>query len=268
MLTRIQKQVFIGGVYILIAVVIVGGTLYSKNRPTCTDGKKDGQEEGVDCGTVACGKACASPVQQVVVQDIKLVKTPAGDYDLAALVYNPNVDYGTDSVSYNLVISDSTGKEIANQPDTFYILPGQTKYIVKTSLAGIPDGASAEIKITSVDWQKVATPQDITFIITREAVTSDFKQTTYQAVITNNSNFDFDTIDVSIVVTDSSGAVIATNMTNFQTFLSQTDRSIKVIWPFVLPAGSRIHAEVNTNVFNNSNFLKTNGTQEKFQQYY
>lgn len=267
MLSRTPKRLIIGSVYILIVVLIAGGWYWTKYSPTCNDGIKNGQEEGVDCGTVACGKACVSPVQQIVVQNVHLVKTPAGDFDMAALIYNPNVDYGTDAVDYDLVISDSTG-EISRQNNSFYILPGQTKYVVQTSLRGIPDGATARLDIKSVDWQKVTSAQDITFVVTREATTFDAKQTIYQAVITNNTNFDFDTIDVNTIVIDNSGAIIAANRTNFQTFLSQTDRSVKVIWPFLLPIDARIQAEVNTNVFNNANFLKRNGTQEKFQQYY
>lgn len=268
MLPRTQKQLIIGSIYILIVVLVVGGNLYFKNRPTCNDGIKNGQEERVDCGTVACGVACSSPIQALEVQDVQLFKTAIGDYDLAALVYNPNVDYGTDVTDYDLVVLDSSGKEISRQTSSFYILPGQTKYIVQTSLKNIPDGSSVQLQIKSVDWIKTTTASDITFNVGREATTFDSSQTTYQAVITNNTNFDFDTIDVGIVVTDSSGSIIATNRTNFQTFLAKTERSIKVVWPFVLPAGSRVKTEINTNVFNNSNFIKRNGTQEKFQQYY
>jgi len=267
MLSRTQKRLVIGSVYVLIVVLIAGGYYWSKYSPTCTDGIKNGQEEGMDCGTVACGKVCASPVQQIVVQNAHLVKTPAGDFDMAALIYNPNVDYGADAVDYDLVVSDSTG-EISRRNDSFYILPGQTKYVVQTSLRGIPDGATVQLDIKSVDWQKVTSAQDITFSVTREATTFDANQTIYQVVITNNTNFDFDTIDINTIVTDNSGAIVAASKTNFQTFLSQTDRSIKVIWPFALPDDVRIKAEVNTNVFNNANFLRRNGTQERFQQYY
>ncbi len=268
MLTRTSKQIFIGSVYIVVALVVVGGFYWNKYRPTCNDNVQNGKEEGVDCGTVACGKACSVPIQALVVENIKLVKTPTGDFDLAVLVYNPNYDYGTSAVNYDLIITDFASKEIMRRSDSFYILPGQTKYVVKTSLSGIPDGALAQVKIKSVDWQRVTSAKDITFIVTREAITPETNQTIYQAVITNNTNFDFDTIDVNIVVTDSSGAIIATNITNFQTFISQTERSIKVVWPFSLPVGARVKIEVGTNVFNNANFLKRNGTQEKFQQYY
>jgi len=268
MLSRTQKQLIIGGVYILFAVLIIGGNYWFKNRPVCNDGIKNGKEEGVDCGTVACGRACVDPIQAIVVQNIQWIKTPVNDFDVAVLAYNPNVDYGADSVEYDLVILDSANQEITRQTLSFYMLPGQTKYIVLTSIKNIPDGSSAGVQIKSISWQKVSSQEVINFIISREMTTFESNQTAYQAVITNNSNFDFDSIDVNVVVTDSSGTIIATNKTNFQTFLSNTERGIKVTWPFVLQTGFRIQVEVSTNVFNNANFLKRNGTQEKFQQYY
>ncbi len=269
MLSRTQKRLVIGGTYILLLVLIVGGNFYFKNRPTCQDNIKNGKEEGVDCGTLACGKACASPVQALMVQDAQLVKTPAGDYDLAFKAYNPNVSYGVVSATYNFVArNESLNLESKTISSTFYMLPGQTRFVVLTSIKGLPDNSSAYVEIKNVVWEKVITPQDVSFVITREALTPELNQTTYQAVITNNTNFDLDTIDVDVVALDNSGTVIATNKTNFQTFLSKTDRSVKVVWPFVLPADTRIQTEVNTNVFNNSNFLKRNGTQEKFQQYF
>ena len=262
MVSRTSKRLIIGSIYILIVLLIAGGSYWSKNRPICTDGIKNGQEEGVDCGKVACGKACVASVQALVIQDVQLVKTPVGDYDVAILIYNPNIDYGVVNGTYNFIIgSQSTSHE-------FYMLPGQTKYLVLSSLKNIPDNTTPSIAIKSVEWEKVTTIQDITFIIISEETTPEANQTIYQAVITNNTNFDFDTIDVSMVVTDSSGVIIATNITNFQTFLSRTNRSIKVVWPFMLPVGARIQTEVGTNVFNDANFIKRNGIQEKFQQYY
>lgn len=266
MLSRTQKQLLIGGIYIFIVLVIAGGTLYGKYRPTCNDGKQNGKEEGVDCGTLACGKACEAPVQAIQVQNVQLAKTPAGDFDMAALVYNPNTNYGADRVNYDVVIRDTSSTVVSSQSYTSYISPGQTKYVVQTSLRNIPDGSTAVVVIKRVNWEKVATAPDINFLIIREAITPSVNQTTYQAVVSNQSNFDFDTMNVNVVAFDSLGTVIATNTTNFQTFLSRTERSFQVTWPFVLPAGARVSAEVNTNIFDNANFLKTNGTPTTVQQ--
>lgn len=278
MLSRTSKQFLIGGIYILIALLIVGGVYFSKTRPTCVDGLKNGQEEGVDCGTLACGKACEAPVQALLIQHAQLIRTPADDYDLAFEVVNPNAEFGAGNVEYSWTFYDGNSpvphREGNGGIGSFYILPGQTKYIVVTAVrfqsAMTPDDVP-EIKdviIKSVTWEKVAGGQSNPLVVTRESLSSTAQSATYEAVVTNNSNFDFDTVDVGVVVRDAAGKLIATNTTNLQTLLSHTDRSVKMTWPFPIPADARVDIEAGTNVFNNANFLKTNGTQEKFQQYY
>ena len=64
------------------------------------------------------------------------------------------------------------------------------------------------------------------------------------------------------------GSVEGTNITNIETFASKTERSVKMTWPFSVPTIFQPIVEVGTNVFDNDNFLKRNGTQERFQQYY
>lgn len=249
-------------IYIVIATGIAGGIIYSKTRPTCTDGKQDGKEEGVDCGILACGKACAPAIQPLQIQSAQIVKTLAGDDDLALQVLNPNSNYGVADGEIEVTLGST------DLPIDFYMLPGQTKYLVQTALKGIPAGTTPQAAVKSVNWEKVDSSIDNPFVVSRDAVTPGQNQTTYQAVISNNSNYDFNQVDVGIVVTDNAGNLIATSTTNLQTFLSQTERSIQAIWPFALPVGAVIKTEVGTNIFNNDNYIKAHGSPQQFQQYY
>lgn len=268
MLTRTQKQLLIGGAYILVAVLIAGGIYWSKYRPTCSDGIKNGKEEAVDCGTLACGKACAAPLQALVVQDVQLV-TSAGTHDVVVKVYNPNTEHGISAGLYDIVIRDAGEQEEIGRVRnlSFYMLPGQTKYLVRAAIPGTRQGVKASIEIRNVEWVKVAADPDVNFIITREAYTPGDRQSIYEAVIANRSDFDFDRVDVSVILFDKDG-LIGTNTTNVQTFISETERSVKLVWPFELNQADQIYVEIGTNVFNNANFIQRNGTQEKFQQYY
>lgn len=261
-MSRVLKQLIVASVYVFVFIGLSFWFYDYHYGPTCLDGIKNGQEEGIDCGTLACGAVCPSPVQAVQVQSVDLVKTPAGDYDLAMRFYNPNTDYGVAAGTYELTV----GSQIS--PHDFYLLPGQTKYLVLTSLKGLSDSASAEVVIKSVQWQKVSGDPSVALISSNERYTVSGNQTIFETTVMNNSDFDLDSIDIGLIVSDSLGKILATNTTSIQTLLSHTQRYVKVSWPFVLPVNARVDTEIGTNVFNNSNFLKTHGTQEKFQQFF
>ena len=259
-MSRVLKQLIIGGVYVVIIGVVVFWSYNSSYGPTCQDGVQNGREEGIDCGTIACGVACASPVQALEVQSVDLVKTPAGDHDLAIQLYNPNTNYGVAAGRYQLTI----GGQVSSH--NFYMLPGQTKDLVLTSLKGVTDGAMASVIVKDIQWQKVTGDTSVSLTSSNDKYTVSGNQSTFETTIFNNSDFDLDSVDVGVIVKDSYGAVVATNITTIQTVLSRSSRYLKVSWPFGLPADARVSVDIGTNIFNNTNFLKTHGNQEKFQQ--
>jgi hypothetical protein len=85
----------------------------------------------------------------------------------------------------------------------------------------------------------------------------------------NNSDFDLNKVDVAVILFDESGEPIAVEKTEIATFLARTTRGFEVTWfsPFVGKV-VRVDAEANTNVFENSNFLRQYGGQERFKQLY
>ena len=267
---RTQKRIVIGAAYLIVIGAIAFSVYWLNYRPTCSDGIMNGKEEGVDCGTLACAKVCPNPVQSLEVESIVLARTSAGDFDFAFQVYNPNSDHGASLAVYDLVFKDRNDQELARKKgNSFYILPGQTKYVVIPAIRNKPELAIlASVEITSVGWRNETNVVSINLMNTKDALTIGPDQPTFETTIFNDSDFDFDNVDVAIIVFDDSDRVITTNTTNIRTLLSQTERYVKVSWPFTLPQDARVFVEVSTNVFENSNFLQRSGAQEEFQQYF
>ena len=90
----------------------------------------------------------------------------------------------------------------------------------------------------------------------------------FEGVVFNDSNYDFDSVDVSIVLFDSSNTIVGVNRTEIRTLLAKTERSYKVTWPSQITNVARTSVQVSTNLFENSNFIKSYGTQERFQEFY
>ena len=266
---RIQKQLVIG----LIFVLIIGGIGYGfvdyffLVETTCFDGVQNGIEEGIDCGLLACGVACEPEIMPLNILFQKLIEVRPGDYDFVAQINNPNSFFGTSRAKYTLDLGGAT----PDRSGTFYILPGQTRYIIVSGIRS--DGAltSASVDIMEVGWEKVGAFENISFPIQRKNYTVVNKNgvfSEFEAVVLNSSDFDFDKVEVGVILFSVGGEIVAVNRTDIRTFLSRTERHFKVSWPIELSEITKQDIEVLTNVFENSNFIKRHGTQEKFQKYY
>jgi len=258
---RTQKQIIIATVFILILGGIVYG-IYAAlvTRATCTDGIKNGKEEGIDCGTLACGKACEPEIMPIQVVSSRFLKAGPGDYDFVAQVSNPNTYYGASRVEYGL------GRETGS----FFILPGQTKWIVMTALKIAEGTDGINLVIKSAQWEKLDMSNNtVNFTLRRKDYSAVKKGSELNGILFNNSNFDFDKVDVAVILFDDAGSIIGVNKTDIRTFLSKTERGFSVVWPFALSGKVlRQDVEASTNLFENSNFIKSYGSPERFQKFY
>jgi len=275
---RTQKQILIG----LIFVLLIGGIGYGFVdyffivEPTCFDGIRNGVEEGVDCGLLACGVACEPAIAPLNIMSQKLIEVRPGDYDFVARINNPNSLFGASRVGYqlNLGALQKTG--------SFFILPGQTRFLVINGIKTDSVVSNASMTITDVSWEKVESFENINFSVQRKSYTvlnQNGVFSEFEAVVLNKSDFDFDKVEVEVILFSTKGGrafgggdtfddIVAVNRTDIRTFLSRTERHFKVSWPFELPEITGQDVEVLTNVFENSNFIKKYGTQERFQKYY
>lgn len=258
---RQKKQLIVGLVFVLI-LSGMGYGFYAIFVPkaSCTDGIKNDKEEGVDCGTLACSKACEPAIMPINIISNQFFKVGQGDYDFVAQLSNPNVSYGASRLEYSL----------GSNSGFSYILPGQTKWIVLTALK-IPDGVDGvRLVINNAQWEKLDVPNNtVSFVLRRKDYHSTQKGMELNAVLYNDSNFDFDKIDVAVILFDDTGNIVGVSKTDIRTFVSKSERGFNVAWPFALPGNStRQDVEASTNLFENSNFIKSYGTEEKFQKFY
>jgi len=240
--------------------------------PRCDDNIKNGLEEGVDCGLVACGRYCEPALMPIEVKSSNLLKVRSGDYDYVAELLNPNRQYGASMASYELILLDKNNQEVAKRNGNFYILPGQQRYLIVTAVESVKEAMSAKLKITSAQWEKLNSLEGIdfsvknkTYNVLRGGASSELK-----GVVLNNSDFDFAQIDIGIVLFNDDNKISAVNKTDVRTLLSHTERAFDVVWPFLISGKvTKIDVESSTNLYDNLNYIKRYGSPtEKFQKYY
>jgi hypothetical protein len=205
----------------------------------------------------------------------RIFKSAQNDYDFLSKVTNPNTEYGSSDVEYEINFFDGSDNVVSTKSGSFYILPGQTKYIANLPLKFSGPVVRGELAIKSVDWEKIdslASSGVNLFVRNASFARSNeigiFGKAT--GSVLNNSDFDLSGADVVVVLLDADGDPIGVNKTQIDTFLSRTTRGFEVTWyaPFNGQV-DKVDAEANTNLFENSNFLRQyGGGQQKFQRKY
>jgi len=134
-----------------IILALIGGLIwYFWPKPTCTDNRQNGQEQGVDCGG-AC-TPCLGEIRDLSVLWVRFFKSREGFYDVAALVENSNLHGGIPSIGYKFSLYDSNNVSIVDREGVTFINPGERQIISESNLS-----AGARIPYTSnieLDRQK------------------------------------------------------------------------------------------------------------------
>lgn len=262
---RIVKRIIYGILYAVILFGISYAVYYKiESRPTCLDGKQNQGEEGLDCGLV-CGVSCIK-IAPLKITNIHVVLAKDGDYDVVATVFNPNSEFGSPQIDYDVVFKNASGKMVSKQEVRSYILPGQTRYFLISFIKSSEQIISADIIVKNAMWERVSQfdSSDVSFPVKNK----NLRKNEFEAVLVNDSDFDFNTIDIGVVIYGENNNILAINKTNVNTIFSREERYFKVSWPEEIINASKVDVEITTNLLENSNFIKRYGTQEKFQEYY
>jgi len=119
-----NRKILYGGtttIIIVIIVVSIGLKLFYK-APTCSDGLKNGDEKGVDCGG-SCAKLCQSAFFQPIVSWTRFEETAPHFYNVATYIVNPNIDGIAYNVPYRVQLYDDRGILITEYNRTVTLPP-------------------------------------------------------------------------------------------------------------------------------------------------
>lgn len=269
-----RKKIIIASVYLMIFFLFFY-FIYSifRKKETCFDNIQNQNEEAVDCGGV-CQKKC----EKIEAQDLIIKKTgivPAGlsgKYDFYAEIYNPNFLFGSKNFEYEISLKNSSGETVISKKGNNFILPGEEKYLAEINLESQETLVSGEIKIVSSEWvqfnQYYESPKlKITNkIYNKLSDGTNFSEA--KGLLKNESEFDFYTIKIQIILLGENGKVLALNSTRMNTVKSGEERDFRVSWPSQFPGevlGVEMRSEVN--IFSQDVFLKRFYKNENFQKY-
>lgn len=209
--------------------------LYPKfNKPaTCTDGKMNGTEVGVDCGGV-CQKFCPYQMSDPIVLWSRAFPVNGTTYNLLSYVENQNKNGGVPIAKYEFRIYDENNKLIGRREGQTFIPPNGRIAVFESRFdAGqsIPKNVTFEFTGDMVWVRKEPKLQLLPIKVDRIVLGEDSTSPMLSARITNDSIFDIPAFDVITVLYDSMHNAIAVSKTHLDELKSNGREPLLFTWP-------------------------------------
>lgn len=110
---------------VVLLLVALPTFLLVYKAPTCSDGKQNQGEAGIDCGG-PCVRLCSNQALDPVVLWQRPLKVASGLYNVVAYLENPNISSGALNVPYRIKIYDAANLLLGERKGLAYIPPHKT----------------------------------------------------------------------------------------------------------------------------------------------
>lgn len=246
-----KRKLFYGGIILIAIAIFLLIKIYpSLNKePTCFDGKKNGDERGVDCGG-ACVKICVAEVTPLVVKWSRSFKVANGYYNAFAYIENQNIQSAAGNINYEFTFFDSENIYIAKRVGSTYV-PASGRFGIFEP--AVPTGqripTTTTFRFLSVpEWEKVSKEDSAQTLFTEFDVPTNVDIAPKLSVIVENTSIlPIQNIDVIALIYDVEGNALGVSKTIIDSLGSGVKSNVKFTWrePF---AGEARRTEIITQV--------------------
>lgn len=269
-----KKRAIIVSFFLFLFIIIIFFLYFLlKPDPTCIDGKKNQNEQGIDCGGV-CPEKCDKPIliDLEVLEKGFLNSGVENKVDIFGKIKNPNNTFGGGRFKYEFILRDTQGIVVGTKTNESFILPGETKYIVENNIL-VQNGevAGIELKVTDTQWVEFndyyQRPQ-LKIVNKRYGeIVSGVGFSEAMGLLKNESHFDFALIKLAIILRDANNNVLAINSTEMRTVRVGENRDFKALWFSRFPGEVlNIEVQADADVFNPETFIDGDFSSEYLQK--
>ncbi len=228
--------------YLSVLVVIIGLIIFAFiypiifKEPTCSDGKKNGTESGVDCGGT-CLLMCKEDISAPVVVWSRAFHVTGNNYNLAAFIENRNKDSAVYSANYEFRIYDTNNTLLGRRQGKTFIPPNQQFAVFEPRF----DSGEVEVKTVTFEFlppfvwvKKPPTLQTLKISVSNIFFDNNKDTPNLSAIITNNSIYDIPEFDVIAILYDAEHNAINASKTHKDKLLNSSNTTAVFTWPETL----------------------------------
>jgi hypothetical protein len=206
--------------------------------PTCSDGKQNGEETGIDCGG-SCMLACTLQVDKISIIWSRAFEVVPGRYNAIAYLQNQNENMVINKINYRFRFADKDNVYIGKREGQTYV-PSSGKFAVFAPAIdvgnSIPVYTSFEFTENPV-WINVS-PEKVEQL---KVLVSDIKlenqdtSPNLSATLTNTSLFRIPEVSVVAILYDALGNAVSTSHTYLDTLKAEEKTQVNFTWRGPIP---------------------------------
>lgn len=232
----LKRQIFYITILILFFFVFGFLIIYPKlnKTPSCTDGKQNGTELGIDCGG-SCLNACIAQVEDMSVLWARAFRVIPGRYNAVAYVVNHNKTEALQKINYRFRFADAKNIYIGKREGSTFVPPGGNFAIFEPAIDignSIPVYTTFEFT-SPPNWLQVA-PEKINqlkIFISNIELVDETTRPKLSANLKNNSLFKIPNVGVVTILYDAKGNAISTSRTYLNELAPLQSADVNFTWP-------------------------------------
>lgn len=234
-----RKLTYLSGVFLVFASIAFG--IYHRVTdvaPTCSDGKQNQGEKGVDCGGV-CAFYCVNELGAPKVRWVRTFKVTPGIVHAIAYIEHSYPTAAIQSMRYSFKLYDEKNTLITERIGATFLGPMGRTAIVETLIKTgnvVPTRTTFTI-LPPLDWQKIPVDYSQVVIKTDRTLLEPFDGgTRLTATLENESRYNFQDLDVVAILYDESDNAMATSKSLLLSLPGKEAQTMYFTWPYNMPS--------------------------------
>ncbi len=227
-----KRKLAVYGTLFLI-FLILGYWFYDskiKEKPTCFDNKKNGIEEGIDCGGI-CKEICTFKAEEININWTRAFEISDGVFNIASSIENPNFNYGF-QVDYTIKYINERGINVGEINNTIHLDPLEKEIVfypgIRLKGQKIKRVFLVENRIYNLEKKQ---QEDKKISINSKEIIREKNLTKLKVTIQNDDFIPQRSIRVSAVLLDKDKNVLEINRTYIDYLDKNERKTVFMTWP-------------------------------------
>lgn len=231
-----RRQLFF--LLIFLALIFILGFLFIyplfNKEPTCYDGKKNGDELGIDCGN-SCPLACVSQIQNPSILWSRSFEVVPGRHNALAYLENHNENMAVYKVKYRFRFADKNNVYLGSREGETFIPPSRKFAVFESSIDlgnSVPVYTTFEF-LENLTWIQVeeSKVEQLKIISSALDLSNEEDKPKLSATVKNNSLFRIPEVSFIVVLFDEKNNALAISKTYLELLKPEEIAQINFTWP-------------------------------------